>query len=110
MHPLSDGRYLCAFININGIFCFLFQALAVQRYREQKEEERRRRLDEMRLRDSERRQQVEERKRQLFEAEREKRDAILKKNLVIIKIKLAYIYVGPIGVQSIIFLIRNKIT
>lgn len=80
-----------AFININRIFCFSFQALAVQRYREQKEEERRRRLDEMRSRDSERRQQVEERKRQLFEAEREKRDAILKKNLVIIKMKnLAY--------------------
>lgn len=67
------------------VFCLFFssQALAVQRYREQKEEERRRRLDEMRSRDFERRQQVEERKRQLFEVEREKREAILKKNQVI---------------------------
>lgn len=66
-----------------GFFFFSsFQALAVQRYREQKEEERRKRLDEMRSRDFERRQQVEERKRQLFEAEREKREAILKKNQV----------------------------
>lgn len=70
-------------INFCIPFIFSSQALAVQRYREQKEEERRRRLDEMRSRDFERRQQVEERKRHLFEVEREKREAILKKNQVI---------------------------
>ncbi|CAB3367379.1 Hypothetical predicted protein [Cloeon dipterum] len=55
------------------------QAIAAQKYREQKEFERRQRIDEMRSKDSERRNQVEERKRQLWEAEQEKRETILKK-------------------------------
>ncbi|KAG8269120.1 hypothetical protein J6590_008368 [Homalodisca vitripennis] len=56
------------------------QALAAQKFREQKEEERRRRMEELRLRDSDRRLQVEERKRQIWEAERDRREAILRKN------------------------------
>jgi len=56
------------------------QALAAQKFREQKEEERRRRIDELRQRDNDRRHQVEERKRQIWEAERDRREAILRKN------------------------------
>ncbi|XP_059485678.1 ensconsin-like isoform X1 [Neocloeon triangulifer] len=55
------------------------QAIAAQKYREQKEIERRQRIEDMRSKDSERRNQVEERKRVLWEAEQEKRDAILRK-------------------------------
>ena len=58
------------------------QSLAAQKFREQKEEERKRRIDELRQRDNDRRQQVEERKRQIWEAERDRRESILKKNQV----------------------------
>lgn len=60
----------------------MVQALAAQKFREQKEEERRRRMEELRLRDSDRRYQVEERKRQIWQAERDRREAILRKNQV----------------------------
>jgi MAP7 domain-containing protein 1 len=67
-----------------GVTCKLcHQALAAQKYREQKETERRQRIDDMRLKDSERRTLVEERKRLLWEAEREKRDSILRKAQVL---------------------------
>ncbi|KAK0096630.1 hypothetical protein PV326_004899 [Microctonus aethiopoides] len=56
------------------------QALSAQRFREQREVERRRRIDELRSRDTDRRSQVEERKRLIWEAERERREAILRKN------------------------------
>lgn len=56
------------------------QALAAQKFREQKEEERRRRVEELRCRDNDRRSQVEERKRAIFEADRERREYILRKN------------------------------
>jgi len=58
------------------------QALATQKFREQKEEERRRRLEELRHREDSHRQQVEERKRQIDEAERDRREAIMRKNQV----------------------------
>jgi hypothetical protein len=60
----------------------VFQAIIAQKFRVQKEEERRRRIDELRIRDNDRRQQVEERKRQIWEVERDRREAILRKNKV----------------------------
>lgn len=63
-------------------FLLYLQALAAQKFREQKEEERRRRIEELRQRDHDRRHQVEERKRQIWEAERDRREAILRKNQV----------------------------
>lgn len=56
------------------------QALAAQKFREQKEEERRRRMEDLRNRENDRRQQVEERKKQIWEAERERREYILRKD------------------------------
>lgn len=56
------------------------QALATQRLREQKEEERRRRIDDLKMRDNEKRHQVEERKKAIWEAEKERREYILRKN------------------------------
>lgn len=56
------------------------KALATQKFREQQEEERRRRLEEQRLRDVERRIQVEERKKAILEAERERREAMLRRS------------------------------
>lgn len=53
--------------------------MATQKFREQQEEERRRRIEEQRLRDSERRTQVEERKKALLEAEKERREAMLRR-------------------------------
>lgn len=75
--------FLCSIINnIIKSFFELFQAMAAQKFREQKEEERRKRLEDMRVRDTDRRHQVEERKRQIWEAERDRREAILRKNQV----------------------------
>ncbi|KAL7034556.1 hypothetical protein ACKWTF_008008 [Chironomus riparius] len=56
------------------------QALATQKFREQKDEERRRRIDDLKSRDNEKRQQVEERKKAIWEAEKERREYILRKN------------------------------
>ncbi|XP_070492133.1 MAP7 domain-containing protein 1 isoform X3 [Chironomus tepperi] len=56
------------------------QALATQKLREQKEEERRRRIDDLKSRDNDKRQQVEERKKAIWEAEKERREYILRKN------------------------------
>lgn len=56
------------------------QALATQKFREQKEEERRRRIDDLKSRDNEKRQQVEDRKKAIWEAEKERREYILRKN------------------------------
>lgn len=56
------------------------QALAAQRFKEQKEQERRQRLEELRVKEDERRQQVEERKRAINEAERDRLESILKRN------------------------------
>lgn len=78
----------------------LVQALAAQKFREQKEEERKKRLEELRARDCDRRAQVEERKRQIWEAERDRREAILRKNQVIFFI---YYYSG-LCVYSDVFL------
>lgn len=66
----------------NMFFNSSSQALVAQKFREQKEEERRRRIEELRLRDLERRAQVEDRKRQIWEIERDRREAILRKNQV----------------------------
>lgn len=57
------------------------QALAAQKYREQKEDERRRRIEELRVRDTDRRTAVEERKRAIDEAEKERRECLLRKNM-----------------------------
>ncbi|XP_049273269.1 MAP7 domain-containing protein 2 isoform X8 [Rhipicephalus sanguineus] len=57
------------------------QAQAAQHYRQQLEEERRRRIEEMRQRDHERRLQVEERKRLIWEADHERKEAMLKRNM-----------------------------
>lgn len=54
--------------------------MATQKLREQKEEERRRRIDELKTRDNEKRHQVEERKKAIWEAEKERREYILRKN------------------------------
>ncbi|XP_038115575.1 daf-12-interacting protein 1 isoform X3 [Culex quinquefasciatus] len=56
------------------------QALAAQKFREQKEEERRRRMEDLRRRENDRRSQVEERRRAIQEAENERRQYILQKN------------------------------
>lgn len=56
------------------------QAEHAQKLREQKEEERRRKIDDMKSRDSEKRAQVEERKKAIYEAEKERREYILKRN------------------------------
>ncbi|XP_063696692.1 ensconsin isoform X11 [Culicoides brevitarsis] len=56
------------------------QALAAQKFREQKEEERRKRMEELRNRENDRRQQVEERKKAINEAEKERREYILRKD------------------------------
>ncbi|XP_055637080.1 uncharacterized protein LOC129775886 isoform X33 [Toxorhynchites rutilus septentrionalis] len=56
------------------------QALAAQKFREQKEEERRRRMDDLRRRENDRRSQVEERRRAIQEADNERRQYILQKN------------------------------
>ncbi|XP_057662259.1 calponin homology domain-containing protein DDB_G0272472 isoform X11 [Diorhabda carinulata] len=56
------------------------QALAAQIFKEQKENERRRRFDELRTRDDAKRQQVEERKRAINEAEKDRLEFILRKN------------------------------
>ncbi|XP_076262623.1 uncharacterized protein LOC143197770 isoform X6 [Rhynchophorus ferrugineus] len=56
------------------------QALAAQKFKEQKELERRRRLEELRVKDDQRRQQVEERKRAINEAERDRLESILRRN------------------------------
>ncbi|CAG9855487.1 unnamed protein product [Phyllotreta striolata] len=56
------------------------QALAAQIFKEQKEQERRRRLDEMRVRHDEKRQQVEERKKAICDAERDRLHFIIKRN------------------------------
>lgn len=56
------------------------QALAAQIFKEQKENERRRRFDELRIRDDTKRQQVEERKRAINEAEKDRLEFILRKN------------------------------
>lgn len=56
------------------------QALAAQIFKEQKEQERRRRIDELRVRDDEKRHQVEERKRAINDAERDRLQFILKRN------------------------------
>ncbi|XP_056645681.1 ensconsin isoform X2 [Diorhabda sublineata] len=56
------------------------QALAAQIFKEQKENERRRRFDELRSRDDAKRQQVEERKRAINEAEKDRLEFILRKN------------------------------
>ena len=54
--------------------------MATQKLREQKEEERRRRIDDLKARDNEKRTQVEERKKAIWEAEKERREYILRKN------------------------------
>ncbi|XP_055546511.1 histone-lysine N-methyltransferase, H3 lysine-79 specific isoform X5 [Wyeomyia smithii] len=56
------------------------QALAAQKFREQKEEERRRRMEDLRRRENDRRSQVEERRRAIQEADNERRQYILQKN------------------------------
>uniref|UniRef100_A0A6P7H2H7 MAP7 domain-containing protein 2-like n=1 Tax=Diabrotica virgifera virgifera TaxID=50390 RepID=A0A6P7H2H7_DIAVI len=56
------------------------QALAAQVFKEQKEQERRKRLDDLKCRDDERRLQVEERKKQIQEAERDRLEFILRRN------------------------------
>lgn len=56
------------------------QALATQKYREQMDQERRKRIEDMKCRDNERRVQVEERKKAIWEAEKERREYILRKN------------------------------
>ncbi|XP_055612893.1 inner centromere protein A isoform X2 [Uranotaenia lowii] len=56
------------------------QALAAQKFREQKEEERRRRMEDLRKRENDRRSQVEERRRAIQEADNERRQYILQKN------------------------------
>lgn len=57
------------------------QALAAQRFRDQKMQERQQRMDEMRLRDEQRRQQVEQRKKAINDAERGRLESILKRNM-----------------------------
>lgn len=57
------------------------QAMATQKFREQKEEERRKRIDDIKCRDNDKRSQVEERKKAIWEAEKERREYILRKNL-----------------------------
>ena len=59
---------------------FLFQAMQQQKFREQQETERRKRLDEHRARDHDKYVQVEERRKAIENAERERRTALLKKN------------------------------
>lgn len=54
--------------------------MATQKFREQKEEERRRRIDDLKSKDNDRRNQVEERKKAIWEAEKERREYILRKN------------------------------
>lgn len=63
------------------------QAVAAQKYREQKEDERRRRIDDLRSRENDRKQQVDERKRAIQDAEKDRRDYILRKNQVSIVIE-----------------------
>ena len=58
------------------------QAEAAQKYREQKDEERRRKIDDIRHREMEKKQQVDERKKAIMEAEKERREYILRKNMV----------------------------
>ncbi|CAL4062101.1 unnamed protein product, partial [Meganyctiphanes norvegica] len=64
------------------LFPFIIQAAAAQRFREQQESERRRRLEDMRQRDTDRRSQVEERKRIIQQAEQDRREAVIRKNMV----------------------------
>ena len=59
---------------------FFFQAMQQQKFREQQETERRKRLDEQRARDHDKFVQVEERRKAIENAERERRSALLKKN------------------------------
>ena len=59
---------------------FLFQAMQQQKFREQQETERRKRLEEQRARDHDKFVQVEERRKAIEYAEKERRTALLKKN------------------------------
>lgn len=56
--------------------------MAAQKFREQKEEERKRRIEELRSKENDRRNLVEERKKAINDAERERREYILKRNQV----------------------------
>lgn len=56
------------------------QALAAQRFKEQKEDERRRRLEDLKQKDDSRRTQVEEKRKAINEAEKKRFEYILKKN------------------------------
>lgn len=55
--------------------------IQAQKHREQLEDERRKKIKELRIKEIERRQAVEERKRMIWEAEQERKEAILKRNL-----------------------------
>lgn len=56
------------------------QALAAQRFKEQKEFERRRRLEDLKVKEDQKRVQVEERKRAIIQAEQDRLESILKRN------------------------------
>lgn len=56
------------------------QALAAQRFRDQKMQERQQRMEELRVKEETRRQQVEQRKKAINDAERDRLESILKRN------------------------------
>lgn len=57
------------------------QALAAQRFRDQKMHERQQRMEEMKMKEDLRRQQVEQRKKAINDAERGRLESILKRNM-----------------------------
>lgn len=57
------------------------QALAAQRFRDQKIQERQQRMEEMKIKEEIRRQQVEQRKKAINDAERGRLESILKRNM-----------------------------
>ena len=61
-------------------FNLYLQAIHQQKYREQQEVERKKKLDELRSRENDKFAQVEERRRAIESAERERREALLRKN------------------------------
>jgi MAP7 domain-containing protein 1 len=58
----------------------LFQVAHQQKFREQQDFERQKRMTEVRARDSDKHSQVEERRRAIESAERERRESLLRKN------------------------------
>ena len=62
------------------IFSKSLQAIQQQKFREQQEVDRKKRMDELRARENDKFAQVEERRRAIESAERERREALLRKN------------------------------